>query len=343
MDPKTDLIERYIHAVGGHLPLRKRADIQAELRSRLQASLESQYGSSPGQEQVASLLKEFGSPEEVAASYWPEGQYLIGPRLFPLFRLVLGIALTVFVIVQLVLLGVTAVFNPQELDLLEFIGGLWNSLVFTFGMIVLVFAVLQYFEVRPGRESQEWDPRQLPAVEQPDQIKRGQLIAGIVFGLLFVAFLAFIVPNSLVVQNFIGQVVEFFVIPVLLTYLPLLILAFLLGLLLDIYLLWRGRWSTGTRLAKIGINLLSIYLLVQLLAGHNAWLAERGVLGFFSSLEALPEGAPVQPEALQVLVIQVLRMAFIIALIVTVVDTVGQAYRLVRRLVVGQISPGLPA
>jgi hypothetical protein len=36
-------------------------------------------------------------------------------------------------------------------------------------------------------------------------------------------------------------------------------------------------------------------------------------------------------------------MAFIIALIVTVVDTVGQAYRLVRRLVVGQISPGLPA
>lgn len=343
MNTKSDLIERYVYAVGGQLPRKNRADIQAELRSLLYDSLESQVGGNPSQDEVVNLLKEFGPPQKVAASYWPEGQYLIGPRLFPLFRMVLGIALLVFVIVQLVLLGVTAAFNPQALDLLGFIGSLWNSVLFAFGMIVLVFAVLQYFDVRPGTESEAWDPRDLPEVEEPDEIKRGELIAGIVFGLIFIAFLAFFVPNSVVIQNFFGQDVTIFLNPVLMPYLPLIILALLLGVLLDIYLLWRGRWSTATHLIKIGINLFSIYLLAMLLAGHNAWLVDHGVTGFFSSLEALPSGAPIPPDVAQLMVMQAFRIAFIVALIVTIVETIGDVYRLVKRLVSRPVSPELPA
>ncbi|HLE14966.1 MAG TPA: hypothetical protein VI776_09470 [Anaerolineales bacterium] len=341
MDRKTELIERYIHAVGGRLPRKNRADIQAELRSLLQDSLESQAGGEPSEEDVVNMLKEFGPPEKVAASYWPEGQYLIGPRLFPLFRLVVGIALTVFAIVQLVLLGVTAVFNPQELNLLEFAGGLFNSLIYTFGMIVLVFAVLQYFDVRPGTEDEPWDPLDLPEIDEPDQIKRGELIAGIVFGLIFIAFLVFFVTGRM--DTIFGRDVQFFLNPVLTTFLPLIILSFLLDTVLDVYLLWRGRWTTATRLVKIGVNLFSIYILAQLLGGHNAWLAERGATGFFSSLENLPQGITSFPaETTQILVMQAFRMAFIIALIVTAVETAGQAYRLVRRLAGSPVPPRLP-
>ena len=53
---------------------------------------------------------------------YPQGQYLIGPSLFPLFRMVVGIVLLVFVIVQLVLFGITVVFNQEIftfLDMLE--------------------------------------------------------------------------------------------------------------------------------------------------------------------------------------------------------------------------------
>jgi len=83
---------------GRQLPRNKRADIEAELRSALTDSLEARSQGEPTQDQVVAVLKEFGRPEKVAASYWPEGQYLIGPRLFPLFRMVVGIALTVFVV-----------------------------------------------------------------------------------------------------------------------------------------------------------------------------------------------------------------------------------------------------
>jgi hypothetical protein len=101
-----ELIDRYVHEVGRQLPRKNRTDIQAELQSTLVDTLEARVEGEPSQDDEVELLKEFGPPQKVAASYWPEGQYLIGPRLYQLFRMVVGIALTVFVIVQLVLLGV---------------------------------------------------------------------------------------------------------------------------------------------------------------------------------------------------------------------------------------------
>ncbi|MCK4724290.1 MAG: hypothetical protein KAT29_00735, partial [Anaerolineales bacterium] len=123
-----NLIDRYIYAVGRQLPRKNRADIQAELKSTLIDTLEARSEGEPSEEQVVALLTEFGPPEKVAASYWPESQYLIGPKLYPLFRMSLGIALLVFVIVQLVLLGVVVIFNQQPIQILELTGDIIGSL-----------------------------------------------------------------------------------------------------------------------------------------------------------------------------------------------------------------------
>ena len=85
-----DLIERYVYEVGRQLPRKQRADIQVELKSTLVDTLEDRVEGEPSQEDEIKLLKEFGPPRKVAASYWPQGQYLIGPNLFPLFRMVVG-------------------------------------------------------------------------------------------------------------------------------------------------------------------------------------------------------------------------------------------------------------
>jgi hypothetical protein len=110
-----NIIDRYINAVGRHLPNKNKADIQNELRSTLMDALEARHGKETTEEQAATLLKEFGHPEKVAGSYWPEGRYLIGPRLYPLFRMVVGISITVFVIVQLVVYSVAVIFNRESL------------------------------------------------------------------------------------------------------------------------------------------------------------------------------------------------------------------------------------
>ena len=328
-----ELIDRYVHAVGRQLPRNKRADIEAELRSALTDSLEARSQGEPTQDQVVAVLKEFGRPEKVAASYWPEGQYLIGPRLFPLFRMVVGIALTVFVVVQLVLVGVTAVFNPGALPGIDFFSDLVNSAFMAFGVIVIVFAVLQRFDVRPEMEKEDWNPLDLPAVKETDDIKRTDLVVEMIFTLIFLAVFIFL-PDK------IGFIVnpgsEIIFNPVLPAYIPLIILAFLLSLGLDVFLLWRGRWEIWSRLAKIGLNLFGIGILIVLLTAHNAWLVEHGAGGFLSILETLPQGNLSDEAVVQIIGMQVFRMAFIIALIATAVDTVRQVYHLVRRLTGGK-------
>lgn len=328
-----ELIDRYVSAVGRQLPRNKRADIEAELRSALTDSLEARSQGEPTQDQVVAVLKEFGKPEKVAASYWPEGQYLVGPRLFPLFRMVVGIALTVFVVVQLVLVGITAVFTPEALPGIEFFSDLINSAFMAFGVIVIVFAVLQRFGVQPELEKEDWNPLELPEAEVSDDIKRTDLVVEMIFSLIFLAVFIFlpdkigfiVSPGSDIILN-----------PVLPAYIPLIILAFLLSLGLDVFLLWRGRWEIWSRLAKIGLNLFGIGLLIVLLTAHNAWLAAHGAGGFLSVLETLPQGDLSDEAVVQIIGMQVFRMAFIIALIATVVDTVRQVYHLVRRLAAGK-------
>lgn len=341
-----DLIERYVQAVGRHLPLKNQADILAELQSTLADTLEARVARAGGEateEQVVAMLKEFGQPEKVAASYWPEGQYLIGPRLYPLFRMVTGIALSVYAIVQLALLGVRLAFNQGAMPGAEFFGGLVSGLLGALGAIVLVFAVLQRLGVRPESEGEDWDPRQLPVIEEANLINRSGTVAEITMSLILIAILLFLpdkigavisptTPGSSVILN-----------PVLISYLPLIILAVLLGIGLDLILLWRGCWESGTRIAKIGTNLFGIYVLYVLVSAHNAWLAGHGITGFFPFPGALSAGGTASMDALQMLVMQAFRMAFFIALIVTAVDTVVMGYRLLKRLINNTASPMLPA
>ena len=137
---------------------------------------------------------------------------------------------------------------------------------------------------------------------------------------------------------------EFILNPVIIGYIPLIILTLLLGIGLDVILLWRGRWETSTRIAKIATNLFDIYVLYLLITGHNSWLTQQGVAGFLPILEALPEGSTPSMEMMQIISMQAFRMAFVIALIVTVVDTINMAYQLVKRIIENAASsPIMPS
>jgi hypothetical protein len=194
-----------------------------------------------------------------------------------------------------------------------------------------VFAVLQRFDVRLDTDK-EWDPRDLPVIEEADTISRGGISAEITFNLVIIAFLLFL-PDKIGVV--ISPGMEVLLNPVIISYIPLVIGALMLDTALDVFLAWRGRWETGTRLAKIGTNLLGIYVLSVLIAGHNTWLANEGVSGFLSFLEAIPDTVFPGEESVLIIGMHAFRLAFIVALIVMVVETVKQVYQLVKR----QISP----
>jgi hypothetical protein len=97
------LIDRYVTEVGKNLPLVKgRKDIEKELRSTLEDMLEdraSTTGRPRDEAMEIELLKEYGAPQTVAQTYNPH-PYLIGPRMFPIFIMVLKIVITVISIVM---------------------------------------------------------------------------------------------------------------------------------------------------------------------------------------------------------------------------------------------------
>src|SRR5512135_3638107 len=142
---RMNIIDRYVAEVGKHLPGKSRADIEAELRSTLEDMLEdrSQKQGRPADETLAiELLKEYGSPGKVAATYHPT-QYLIGPRVYPFFLFVARIVFSVLTIVLLINLGVDLGRHALSgAELAKAIGngllGILSAAIQAFGNMVLV-------------------------------------------------------------------------------------------------------------------------------------------------------------------------------------------------------------
>lgn len=326
------LIERYIYEVGKHLPRKNRADIQEELRSALSDALEDRGGESASQGEIRELLKSFGPPKTVAASYYPEGQYLIGPVLYPLFRMVVGIAIAAVLGAQLLAWGVGVFLAEVSFDPLETALGLLSSIPVALGWVVIVFAILERYGVRPELDDEPWDPEQLPQIRDEEPVKRGERIAGMVVAMIILAFLVAFPDKIGFVSHPGGQ---FFANPVIVQYLGWISLSLLVGIGLDVYLLWQGEWTTTSRILKLAANLLSIVVLALLVQGHNTWLAAHGGGGFLSAVEQFSVD---MDGGVQMIGMQAFRLAFVVALVVTSIDMVVMLVRMV--MANRQKSPG---
>jgi hypothetical protein len=324
MEERMELIERYLHQVGKYLPRKNREDILAEIKSHLEDTLDERTGGKPSDEDIFALLKETGSPQKMAASYAPQGQYLVGPALFPLWRMVTGIAIAATLGAQLLAWGISLWAGNGDIYAVELISGLLTSIPMTLGTVTIVFMILQSAGVKPHLE-EKWDPRNLPEIKSGDDIKRGDLIAGIVFGILILAVFA-VMPDKVGVYNFNSG--TFFANPVILQYLPLIFLSMGVNIGLDIYLLWRGRWDMGSRAFQIGADLFSIVVLTLLYKGHTAWLIAHGSTGYFGDISRL---ATDFNTSYQLFGMECFQIAFGVALIVTVSVLISRFVKMIIR------------
>lgn len=268
------IIDRYVNEVGRRLPRRQRKDVQTELRSLLQDTLDDRVEGKPSEDDMIALLEEFGSPEKMAASYQPSGQYLVGPDLFSLFKIVLGAVLLAVTLGLSIAFLMGAIFTgdgpPDDLgqSLLDFLGGYYQALMSAFAMVVIIFAILQRLGVTPDKETDDrWNPRELPNVRDVDVVGRVESIAAIVFSLVFLVLLN-------IFSDQIGVVISWGDEPMLnhivQDNLVLLNTAILLGLGLHTILLLQGRWHIYTHLAKLGIDLLWVYIVYQVVTALDA-------------------------------------------------------------------------
>jgi len=273
-----NLIDRYVLAIGKHLPRKSRLDIETELRSTLEDMLDDrnqQTGRPADETLLAEILQEYGAPRTVAESYQTH-PYLIGTSIFPMYTRVLKI---VFSAVALGLSIATIVSlidsNMASTEILgtlgKFAASLANALVITFGNVTLIFAILE--RVLPTSEyadTREWTPADLTQEPDPSQAKIGEIIASIVFTVVGLIILNFY-PNILGIwflengewRQFVALSEAFF------SYVPWINLAGILTIALNVIVLRKGAWQEITRWAHIGIQVLEIGIAVALLRGAD--------------------------------------------------------------------------
>ena len=319
-----NLIDRYIHEVGRYIPRRKRGDLLEELRSSLGDTLEDRYGEEPSESQIEDLLKEMGRPREVAASYYPQSQYLVGPALYPLFRMVAWIVVAAVLGAQVLAWGIGLFLAGETYAVLDMISSLVNSVPNALGWVLLTFMVLQYFDAKPYLEEESWDPGKLPAIEPDQEVNRGETIVGLVFGILFLVMVSFF-------PQWIGFITapggKFYPNPVILDNSLLIQIALMVGVGFNLILLWRNRWELTTRLLRIILNIYNVFVLGLLVNDHTRWLAARGsggLLDGLAAIEGLAEGG------WELVGMHAFRWAFLVALIVTSIEILVSIYRLVR-------------
>lgn len=325
------LIDKYIAEVGKYLPRKNRRDIEAEIRSTLEDMLEERKpaGAEADDQMVIALLKEYGRPREVAESYTGP-RYLIGPRVFPIFELVTKIVTVVLFGIALAGLGIgLAQSDVNGLALLQRIGE-WAAdtvgwMIAAFGNIVLTFAILE--RVLPAKEfeeEEEWNPAELTAEPDPDQVKFGEQISSIVFTAAFLIVLN-LYPNIIGI-GFIDDGQWTYIAPILsdafFSYLPWINLLGLIQIAICIFLLRRGIWLPWTRIAYMVYELGNLALAIAMLRGPD--LVNLRVADFAGT--PLADSAPI--------FVLVARWAPILALtvviIVSSIEVAQGVFRLIR-------------
>ncbi len=259
----AELVERYVHQVGRYLPPKERAEIEAELRSQIQDQLDDRYAGSPSQEEVASVLAEFGHPYQMAASYSSE-KYLVGPLLYPYMMLVLRHVWVIVpaIVVFLNLFG--ALVSPQQSTLLGLfietvLAVLQATLIFS-AVVVLFFALFQHSHAKIEPEEKAFNPLDLPKVDDPHSVDRFESAAGIAIGtIVSLIFLYWLSVGGLTLRFNLSDPGE--VTPVPVAWLILLIIAVAAQVILHLLVLRRSRRSVGSWLVETVLEVFGVICL----------------------------------------------------------------------------------
>ncbi|MBK7897155.1 MAG: hypothetical protein IPJ90_20180 [Anaerolineaceae bacterium] len=266
----TEMIDRYVNEVGENLPRKMRADIEMELRSLLLDALEERAGGEPSVKETAVLLQEFGSPEKMAAQYRP-AESLIGPKLFPTYKVVVTITVTVIGVLHLVGLGFV-LWQSAGADFvdksLNFIFSFGQSAILNAGIVTLIFAIIERSagdEINLPEQEKTWDPFALPPVKDPNRIDRGELVVGLIVSLLVLSWLN-LFPNWFGGAQLDGELPWYaqLMTAEFLQQIPWLSASLLVDVLLKTAVLIQGRWNQVTRWLELATLSFGLYVTVRI-------------------------------------------------------------------------------
>jgi hypothetical protein len=191
-----ELLDRYLQAVRFWLPKGQQDDIIAELSEDIRSQIderEAALGRKINEGELAEILKQRGRPLVVANRYLPQ-QALIGPALFPTYKLVLKIVALCYsipwILTEIGLLAFDAKYRA-DYGILGGLERIWrpflSEIFFAFAVVTIVFAVLERLQAK-NKFLDHWDPLKLPAYRDRNRITRFNSAIDLAANLVFLVW-----------------------------------------------------------------------------------------------------------------------------------------------------------
>jgi hypothetical protein len=185
----STLTDRYVWAVLRAIPARQRAELEPEVRALVADAVEAR-GEDDGAERAA--LTELGDPELLAARYTDRAAVLIGPRVYPEWRRLLGVLLPIVVPLATVVVTAAAALGGQPTGQLvgTAITAALNVGIQTVFWVTVVFVLIE--RAGAGRAGLEpWTVDRLPRLPErvgPSTAETVVSVVAIVVGLVLLVW-----------------------------------------------------------------------------------------------------------------------------------------------------------
>jgi hypothetical protein len=198
---ESNLLDRYLQAIGQYLPAETRQDTLAELRANLEATIEAREEASATpltEAEIAAILQAHGRPILVAARYLPQ-RSLIGPTLYPAFLFTLRKAGPIVLLVYFITRAILLIFAPTPLTFTSVIvttfARLIPVLLSFWSIVTVIFATIEFAHTHKGEPQSwnTWDPLKLPPLASTPKKSLASRIADLVVHTLFTLYV-FAIP-----------------------------------------------------------------------------------------------------------------------------------------------------
>ncbi|WP_214763098.1 hypothetical protein [Exiguobacterium sp. s146] len=285
-------IDVYIDEVVRHVPPKRRDEAAVAVRQSIESSLSDE----PNEAEVKRVLEEMGHPVVVAARY-KQGQYVVGPRFFPMYVTV--IKLVVPIVLALVFFGLVfasiptfsgPLFPTVGTFLTNMFDALWDVAIQLIFWITLVFFLIERYapEDTPAPDM-KWDVSKLKEYARGGRISKFD--AG--FGLFWTAVWFAVYLNA---ERLLGiyestatgfsMITPIFNQAFLMDVIGLFVTVILLQVVLGVWKWMKGHWTYALASYNLVYNLISATFIIWM-AGSSRLFDAR----FLSWIETnVPDG-----------------------------------------------------
>ncbi|SCC43268.1 Uncharacterized protein BTT61001_03201 [Bacillus thuringiensis] len=292
------MIDIYVEEVAKRLPEKNREDIILELRSTIEDMLPDDYN----EDDEKRVLEKLGSPVSLANGYLDRPMYLIGPRYFDVYTILLKMIIPIAAVIALIAMvaenfvgydGEQAVLDVILNLIGKGIGEIIEVGLHVFFWLTLVFAILERTDKDKGTQPlttslKKWTPDDLKNtsyIPKKKSISKFEVFGGLMWTAIWATL--YFYANHLVgvyhgTESGLKFVAATFNQEVLLQYWPIVVIVIVFEIGISLYKLVQGQWTKKLAIGNAILQIVGTIVFIVIIV--NPHLFNEGFITYVANV-----------------------------------------------------------